>query len=461
MFSQVFPVTSHTDHVGPNTTFVVVAGMKEHGAQYIALALEKGANTIVIEHNCKVEQDIIDLIAKHAAKLEYVENARKALAELSAQAHNYPAQKLKIIGITATKGKTTTAFLTEHAIAQAGYKTALLSSVHNKINGTILKTTLTTRQPDYLHAFFAECVRQGVEYVVMEVAAQAISLYRVHGIAFDALIFMNFAQEHAEFYASYDDYFDAKAAIIQYAKPNAPILLCANDARIAALAAQCNNPILYQQSANSTHDSLQGLLLNYDTIQYKCPVLCGTYNINNIVAALEIIKALQIPISYRVFENFPGVPGRLTKYVMPNGCTIFLDYAHNPSSYEALLSTLRKYTSDLIVIFGCGGGKDPLKRPVMGNIAAQYADKIMLTSDNPRYEDPAAIIEAIQKGIAPSDRHKVQVELDRSKAIQKAYDISTHQSIIAILGKGLEEYQEIQGIKLYYCDAQEVIALQK
>jgi UDP-N-acetylmuramyl-tripeptide synthetase len=435
--------------------------MKEHGEKYIPLALEKGADTIVVEKNSEISAEIIDLIKQHTAQLMYVDNARKALAELSASAYGYPAHKLKFVGITATKGKTSTTFLTEHAIAQAGYKTAMLSSVHNKIGNTILPTTLTTRQPDYLHAFFAECVKQKVEYVVMEVAAQAMSLYRVHGIEFDAIIFMNFAQEHAEFYPSYDDYFAAKASIITYAKPNAPVILCANDTRIAALKAQCKNPIAYHQSAHIMHDSLHGILINYDNVQYKCPVLCGTYNIHNMVAALEILKALKIPAPSNVFENFPGIPGRLTKYMMPNGSTIFLDYAHNPSSYEAVLSTLKKYTNDLIVVFGCGGGKDPHKRPIMGSIAVQYGNKIVLTSDNPRYENPVLITNDILKGIDDSEISKVHVELDRTRAIEKAYDLSSNESIIVILGKGLEEYQEIQGIKHYYCDAQEVAAFQK
>ncbi len=460
IFPQIFHVTSHTDHVGQGTTFVVVAGMKEHGEKYIPVALEKGAGTIVIEKTCELSAEINEKIKKYNAVVIRVENARKALAELSAQAYNYPAKKLKIIGITATKGKTTTTFLTEHALAQAGYKTAMLSSVHNKIGTTILPTTLTTRQPDYLHAFFAECVKQNVEYVVMEVAAQAMSLYRVHGIEFDAVIFMNFAQEHAEFYASYDDYFIAKASIIKYAKPNAPVILCKNDARIASLASHTSNPVIYEQpTPDDTHDSLKGINVRHHDIWYQCSALCGNYNASNMIAALEILKALNIQAFPHIFENFAGVPGRLTKYVLPNGATAFLDYAHNPSSYQALLSTLRNYTNDLIVVFGCGGGKDPLKRPVMGSIAAQYANKLIITSDNPRYEDPAIIVGDILKGILQEDMTKVYCELNRSKAIQKAYEISCNESIIAILGKGLEEYQEIMGIKHYYCDAHEVAAL--
>lgn len=433
---DIFPVTCHTRHVGPGSTFVAIKGTKLDGHDYINEARARGATTII------TEQDVPD--------------ARLALAQLSAQALDYPTKKLKIIGITGTKGKSTTTYLVEHILSAAGYKTALLSTIKNKILDTWLDTELTTQQPDYLHVFFDQCVKAGVEWVVMEVAAQAFTCHRVHGIEFDITLFTNFSKEHGEFYATEDLYFADKQKLCTQLKPSGVAILNGDDARVAACAVPQGAARLF-----SLHDgeilanSLEGLTLRIGDHVFNAPALVGTFNAYNILAAYYTVQACgvapeQISAALRTFK---GVPGRLTKYNLPNGAIGFIDYAHNPASFEAVLSTLREYTQQLIVVFGCGGERDKTKRPLMGAIAGQHADVVILTSDNPRSENPSDIIQDIYAGFFDHDWHKIVKECDRERAIRKAYELSHAGSIIVLLGKGPDEYQLIQGVKYSFSEA--------
>ena len=462
IFSQIFPVACHTDNVGIGTTFVAIKGMKDDGVRHIPLALERGARTIVVERSMSLDIHVIENIKQAGAELLYVESARKALAVLSAQAWGFPARKLKIIAVTGTKGKTTTVFLLEHLLRALGYQTALLSSVHNRIGNTIYSTALTTQHPDYLHAFLSLCVRSRVEWVVMEVAAQAFTLYRTHGIMFDAGIFTNFSSEHTEFYANLDDYFSAKKQILEQLTLGAPLVVNGDDPRVLGLQKH------HTPSYGITHDSgalygfcvtksdLSGISLLLDGHMLNIPTLMGTFNGYNVAMAYYLLKSLGLlKDSWRKdLEMFCSVPGRLNRYVLPNGALVFIDYAHTPSSYEAVFGLMRSLATRLIVVFGAGGERGKEKRPIMGEIASRFADVIILTSDNPRSERAEDIIAQIVSGI-PSDKlHKVTVELDREKAIYQAYALSDKTTAIMLLGKGPDEYQIINGEKSYFSESQ-------
>ncbi|MFA6066590.1 MAG: UDP-N-acetylmuramoyl-L-alanyl-D-glutamate--2,6-diaminopimelate ligase [Candidatus Babeliaceae bacterium] len=443
---KIFPVACHTDNIGPRSTFVAINGVKEHGTAYIPLAITKGATKIVLEFNDHVITDA-------SVEIIRVDNARKALAELSAQSYNYPARKLRIIAITGTKGKTTTSFLIEHLLRSAGYKTALLSTVYNKINNVIMPTTLTTRQPDYLHAFFNECVNAQVEYVIMEVAAQALSLYRVHGLQFDAVVMTNFSQEHAEFYPTMSEYFAAKASILSQLRDQAPLVINVDDAHIAPLARAYARVAPYSLNNIILINKPSGLDLvcvyRNQELCITCPALIGAFNGYNILAAIKIAEHFGVDAVtvQEALATFAGVPGRFDKYALPNGAQAVIDYAHNPSSFQAVLPTLKALTDHFIVVFGCGGERDSIKRPLMGEIAALYADLIIITTDNCRSEIAADIARDIMNGIPIEKQAHVIVELDREQAIKRAYTQSKSSSIIALLGKGPDEYQLIQGVK--------------
>jgi len=306
----------------------------------------------------------------------------------------------------------------------------------------------------------------------MEVAAQATSLHRIDGIAFDGLIFTNFAQEHGEFYPTMDDYFQAKVAIVEQVKAGAPILLNVDDEKVRALSASFAHTLLFgingaavNYHAQIVDNGLNNLLLKIThgliEFQVNCSSLVGNYNAYNIlgVASLCLELGLSPESIIAGIASFTVVPGRLERYQLPNGASCFIDYAHNPSSYQAVLSMVKTMTHQLIVVFGCGGERDKTKRPIMGAIAAELADVVVLTSDNPRSENAHDILNDILAGIAEDKQHKVICELDREVAIKKAYAKSQTGSVIMLLGKGPDEYQLIGSQKLPFSEKNIVCSL--
>jgi UDP-N-acetylmuramoyl-L-alanyl-D-glutamate--2,6-diaminopimelate ligase len=473
---RTFPVACHTDFVGEGSTFVAIEGYADNGVNYIKKAIENGARTIVVHHTTLLSDELSEFMRAHEVALERVDNTRKALADLSAQAAHYPARKLKIIGITGTKGKTTTSFLLAHMLQAAGYKTALISSAQNRIDGHIFAAPLTTPQPDYLQQFLQLCVENNIEYVVMEVAAQALTLHRVEGISFCGIIFTNFSLEHLEFYSNLDDYFRAKCLIFNMAFAHAPIVINGDNEACAPLldkSSEIGNALssryqsIISYGFNKAFVDVQGFNMkdpvyaievaaDYRDCKnvFSCPRLFGEYNAYNVLAAATMALALHMPseVIQQALQTFSGVPGRLQEHHLSNGARCFIDYAHNPESFQAVLSTLRALTSQLIVVFGAGGGRDKSKRPMMGLVAAHIADIVMVTSDNPRLEDAVTIAGDIVRDIPALLAHKVIHELDRKKAIEYAYQLSDQGSIIALLGKGPDEYQIIGTTKHYFSE---------
>ncbi|MBI2775387.1 UDP-N-acetylmuramoyl-L-alanyl-D-glutamate--2,6-diaminopimelate ligase [Candidatus Dependentiae bacterium] len=460
----IFPVACHTNNVGGSSIFVAVKGMKDDGVNHIPEALSRGARIIVVAHDAHISDEIQCLIQKSQALLLRTDNPRRALAQLSAHALNYPAHALKIIGITGTKGKTTTAFLLAHLLRSAGKKVALLSSVHNMIDAEILPTELTTQHPDYLHVFFDACKKNNIEYVVMETAAQAFSLDRVFDLFFDGVIFTNFSKEHAEFYPNQESYFEAKCQIFAQSKKNAPVFINADDAHYEELKKKC---AAAQSFSLRTESLIKGEIISNDwnglklkivldgkDYQFLCPALLGEFNAYNILAAISMAHRIGIDAEtiFKTCISFNGVPGRLELYKLPNGARGIIDKAHNASSFEAVLSALRPLTNKLIVVFGAGGDRDATKRPFMGAIASNYADLVIITSDNPRSEKLATIIGQIMAGIDEQKLNKTIIIENREKAILHAYANSSSGSIIALLGKGPDEYELVSGVKTYFSE---------
>lgn len=459
---NIFPVTAHTHHVGPGSTFVAIAGKKQNGVDYIARAVAQGATTIVIEERAELPHATAQLLQQKNIQLMRVANTRLALAQLSAQALNYPAQKLTIIGITGTKGKTTTTFILEHLLRAAGHATALLSTIGNRIFEQQFPTALTTQQPDYLQVFLDVCVRAGVTHVVMEVSAQALSLHRLDGILFDSIIFTNFSQEHAEFYACQEDYFAAKKSLFLQLTPQASAFINVDDEYGKRLLQEYPQSISFGVAPPSQVrvESLQGPHLagvihaHNKKISLECPNLIGMHNLYNVLSAAAVaLRYHVLPATItHAMKTFKGVPGRMELYQLPNGARCVIDYAHTPSAFQAILTTLRSMTDHLIVVFGCGGDRDPIKRPEMGRIAATLGDLVFVTSDNPRSEKLHDIVAQIMQGIDEQYKEKVVCEYDRQQAIVRACQASQHTSIVALLGKGPDEYEEVQGVKTFFSE---------
>jgi UDP-N-acetylmuramoyl-L-alanyl-D-glutamate--2,6-diaminopimelate ligase len=448
---SIYPVTSHSGRAGKGSTFVAITGMQENGERYILEALERGASTIVVQQDSVVDEVVLQKIQECRASLRYVQNTRVALSQLAAESLDNPAEKMKIVGVTGTKGKTSTCFMIYQLLMKAGKKVALLSTVEKRIGESLVDLALTTPLPDHLHMFLKMCVDREVEYVVMEVSAQSLSLHRLDNIMFDAGAFTNFSLEHLEFYKNLDEYFESKTLLIGKVKNPAAVFVNIDD--------QYGRKIAERYPAISTYSLQDNTATMFGTPQYKnnqldlsfffqdqyytfSSHLMGEFNAYNMLAAISIVSALSIPLEVisQGLMALEKIPGRMEKYLLSNGASCFIDYAHNPSSFEAVLSTLRSQTKDLIVVFGAGGGRDKSKRPMMGAIVEKYADLAILTSDNPRDEHPVAIINDIKSGIT-GDRLKMIEEVNRTTAIEMACTMSQAGSIVAVLGKGRDEYQ--------------------
>lgn len=448
---EIYPVTAHTDFVGVGSTFVAIPGAKTDGLNYVPLALQRGASIIVVQQGIILSQELGDLIEQFGAKIIFVQNCRKALSEMAAQALDYPAKKLKIVGVTGTKGKTSTAYMVYHMLHTLGKKVALISTVEKRIGSDFVQMSLTTPLPDQIHIFLDECVSRGVEYVVMEVSAQALTLQRVEGIAFDAGVFTNFSHEHLEFYSDLEEYFQAKTMLVSKIKDPKNFFINIDDKHGEFLLQQ--NPECSSFSLQDKRATLYGCMHPQDDVSVHVKIeqhmydvylpLLGQFNVYNLLGVLGIVHALNIDLGDVKWslKDLPYVPGRMEQYKLQNGARCFIDYAHNPSSFEAVLSTLRSMTSHLIVVFGAAGNRDKQKRPLMGAIAQKYCDVVILTSDNPRDESPVTIAKEVEVGFKFDKHFELHRELNRVKAIEFGYELTKPGSILAILGKGRDEYQ--------------------
>jgi len=449
---KVYPVASHTDNVGPGSTFVAIPGTKDDGSRYIRLALEKGAIKVVIEKNVNLLDDVLEMIALMDVALVHVDNCRRALAELIAESLDYPHEKLKLIGVTGTKGKTSTSYMIYHLLMRQGRKVALISTAEKIIGSTLVAMDLTTPLPEHLHMFFDLCVQNNVEYVVMEVSAQALTLHRVHGLKFTAGVFTNFSLEHLEFYKSMQEYLDAKIKFFDMVDQPKNMFINFDDPSGYAISGRSSEFTFYSLKSNHVdcyasidlkEESLD-LGLRQDNTVYKIQSnLVGMFNAYNLLVASLVVQSLGFSFDSiaQIAPSLPQIPGRMEQYPLKNGATCFIDYAHNPSSYEAVLSTLRLMTSDLIVVFGAGGARDKSKRPMMGAIVEKYCDLAIVTSDNPRNELAIMIANDIIAGFTGEQSFQHIRELNRTKAIEMAYKMSKQGTIIAVLGKGRDEYQ--------------------
>jgi len=455
---KIYPVTSHTDNVGIGSTFVAIPGSKDDGLHYIELAIAKGAHKIVIQKDVTLASELYALMTETKIELVIVDNCRKALPELIAQALDYPCKKLKLIGITGTKGKTSTSYMTYHFLHQQGYKVALLSTAEKIIGSTPIVMGLTTPLPEHLHMFFNLCVQQNIQYVVMEVSAQSLSLYRVQGLEFEAGVFTNFSLEHLEFYKNMQEYLDAKISICSMVKNPQNMFINFDDPSGRQIVQKNSEYSSYSlQDACATWYGQANLLTNSLQLQIKDDrenkalvrvyaidaALVGRFNAYNLFAASLVVHSLGFSFTQiaQAAQSLQQIPGRMEQYPLNNDTVCFIDYAHNPSSYEAVLSTLRLMTSNLIVVFGAGGARDKSKRPIMGSIVEKYCDLAIVTSDNPREESAADIADDIVAGFIGRKDFRHIRELNRTTAIELAYELSTPGSVIAVLGKGRDEYQ--------------------
>ncbi len=448
----VSSVAYDSRRVSTGAVFVALKGLKADGLDFVPQALALGASLIVSEQARP---------AGMAVPWVTVRDGRTALAVLGAAIHGHPSREMPVVGITGTNGKTTTTYLLSSVFDAAGWHAGVMGTVHYKIGSEAREAARTTPEGSDVQAMLRAMLDAGNRSCVMEVSSHALALKRVDGMRFAAGVFTNLTRDHLDFHVDMESYFAAKRRLFTMLPPEAPGVINADDQRAAALAASCRRPVTYgiQRPADVRPEqlemSLDGVRFVAATPEGPVPVrsaLVGRPNVYNLLAATATASALGIPAT-AITEGLArqtGVPGRFEVVSSPDdGVTVVVDYAHTDDALRNLLETARPLTTGrLITVFGCGGDRDRTKRPLMGMVAARLSDVVVITSDNPRSEDPASIIEEIRRGIpageAASDRTPdVSAVVDRAEAIEKAVTGARDGDVVLVAGKGHEKTQHI------------------
>ena len=436
--------------VKKDSLFVATKGAADDGHIYIQKAIELGAIAIVCEEIPKDKND----------QITYVKVADSTYA-LGVMAYNYydnPSEKLKLVGITGTNGKTTTVTLLFNLFKSLGYSVGLLSTVQNKINNTVIPSTHTTPDAITLNELLFKMEEQGCEFVFMEVSSHAIVQNRIAGINFTGALFSNITHDHLDYHKTFDEYIKAKKQFFNLL-PSTAFALTNRDDKNGMVMLQNTKANKYTYGLKNIADykckiiesHLNGLLLNIDNHEVWVKLI-GTFNAYNILSvyATAVLLKQDITSVLTALSNLNSVEGRFQYVKSPNGVIGIIDYAHTPDALKNVLETVKEIRSgseQVITLVGCGGDRDSAKRPIMAAIACEYSNKVILTSDNPRTEDPEEILNQMQAGINPVDVKKVLRITDRREAIKIACSFSSKGDIILIAGKGHEKYQEIKGVK--------------
>ncbi|MBE6917025.1 MAG: UDP-N-acetylmuramoyl-L-alanyl-D-glutamate--2,6-diaminopimelate ligase [Ruminococcaceae bacterium] len=444
--------------MAPGSLFVALTGFAFDGNKYIPMALEKGAAVIVTAK--KPESDIPYVL---------VESDRLALAQIGANYYGHPARSMTMIGITGTNGKTSTTLLLKHVLeVTLGAKVGLIGTMENLIGDCVIPTERTTPESFELQGLFAQMRDAGCTHVVMEVSSHAVALHRVGGVHYDVAAFTNLTEDHLDFHKTMEAYCDAKAELFAHCDKAVINLDSPWAERFNARAPESRirysmeKPAeLYASDAELRSDGVS-FIAHYgeETATVSLPIP-GGFAVSNALTTLGVALQLGIKLSEAAaaLKTAKGVRGRVEVVPTPGKpYTVLIDYAHTPDGLENVLGSVQTYCKGrLIAVFGCGGDRDPIKRPIMGKIGVEMADLAVITSDNPRTEDPEAIIEDIVKGLPEGAKNYVVI-CDRRKAIRYAMDIATKDDIIVLAGKGHETYQEINGVKHHLDEREEVTA---
>jgi len=482
MASMVTSLTCDSRQVSAGTLFFALRGAKVDGHDFIQQALAAGAAAVVLEDASQAPQQV---------PWVQVDNGRKVMALMAARFFGQPTRTLPLIGITGTNGKTTTSYLVEGILNAAGLPAAVLGTISYRFGEKLIEASHTTPESTELQALFRQLADAGARAFVMEVSSHALEQHRVDGSVFDVGVFTNLTRDHLDYHGSMEAYRDAKLRLFsELLKPDAETpLRCAvinaDDpaAREFTQASAC--PVIsYGLSAGcsvtareigSSVDGISAILVTPQGEQPFHSRLVGRYNLSNILAAAATGVALGLPLSavVRGLEGHKVVPGRLERVENNADVTCLVDYAHTGDALENVLSTLKELaTGRIITVFGCGGDRDNGKRPIMGRIAVNYSDLAIVTSDNPRTEDPFEILRQVRQGILPSGAHEFSpdeqtpdlarkgfiVIENRREAIRMGVRLAQPGDILLLAGKGHEDYQIIGTVKHHFDDREEAAA---
>ena len=443
------------------TAFVAIRGAQADGHSFIASVIENGCSVIISEEHIEVPENCTLIVTP---------NTSETLAVMATNLYDHPSKKLNLIGITGTNGKTTSTTLLFNLYRKLGFHCGLLSTVVNKIGERAIASTHTTPDPVSLNQLLAEMVEDGCSHCFMEVSSHAIHQHRITGLEFKGGVFTNITHDHLDYHKTFSEYIHVKKSFFDHLAKDAFALTNSDDK---------NGSVMLQNTSASKHtyalkspaefkgkvieNQFSGLVLTLNGHEVWTRLI-GDFNAYNLLAvygvsqllgedSLEVLTAL---------SSLESVEGRFQYVQSEGGITAIVDYAHTPDALENVLKTIqniRTKNEQVITVVGCGGDRDKAKRPVMAAIACEKSDKVILTADNPRSEDPAVIIEEMQTGVEGQHFKKTLDILDRTQAIKTAISMAEKGDIILIAGKGHEKYQEIKGIKHPFDDLQITIDL--
>lgn len=454
---EVDAVVFSSAEVAKGSLFVAVRGTKADGHDYIMKAVAAGAAAVVCEEFPKTIRQGVT----------YVKVTDSALA-LSVIAGNYfdnPSSKIKLVGITGTNGKTTSVTLLFHLFRKLGFRCGLLSTVQNQVNDEVFAATHTTPDPVKLNNLLSVMVRENCEYCFMEVSSHALVQQRTAGLTFAGGIFTNITHDHLDYHKTFDEYIRAKKIFFDQLGEDAFALYNADDRNGKIMIQNCK-AVKKSFALKSMADfrckiienTFTGLLLNIDGNEVLCRLI-GTfnaYNITGVYAAAMMLEQDSLQVLTAI-SSLGSVEGRFEYVISGNNIMGIVDYAHTPDALQNVLNTIkdiRTGNEKVITVVGCGGDRDVAKRPVMAKIACELSDKVIITSDNPRSEDPERIIEEMKAGVLPHHTKKALAVTDRKEALKVACSLAQPGDIILVAGKGHEKYQEIKGVKYPFDDKQ-------
>tara|TARA_S200000501_G_scaffold378888_1_gene444603 strand:- start:29743 stop:31188 length:1446 start_codon:yes stop_codon:yes gene_type:complete len=452
---HVSGISTDSQMIKPGELFIAIKGSKKDGHDYIQDAIKNGASAVILD-----SENIINI----GVPFLRVRNTRKATSTIASEFYGRPSSKLVIIGITGTNGKTTTASILKNILLSEGKKTAQLGTLGVKVNGFSQPNSLTTPDAISLNTVFSKLIENNYSHVVMEVSSHSLDQYRVSGIDFKIGIFTNLTPEHLDYHGDMQSYFDAKAKLFKNLSRNSVAVINQSDPNGERLSHLTKAEKVFYYGGQNTGIHFEKFKLTTKGINGKIKIgkkylqinskLIGQFNLENILAAVAAANALGISkdsIESGV-RSCSIIPGRMEKFSLSNGAIVLVDYAHTPDAYKKLFISLKSILikdSDIYVVFGAGGERDSDKRSSMAEIVDKYAKHAFITPDNPRNENQSKIISDIKKGFKSSN---YTVYNDRKKGLIAAILESNKNDIITVLGKGREEYQEINGNKLFYSD---------
>ena len=472
-------LTLDSRSVRPGDLYVALPGARVHGAAFCADAVAAGAVAVLTDPDGRARA------TASGVPVFVLADPRARLGEIACWVYGDPSSRLRLIGVTGTSGKTTSTYLLESGLRAAGHLTGLVGGVELRIGEERLASSLTTPEAPDLQALFAVMVERGVTAAAMEVSSHSLSLGRVAGTRFDVAVFTNLSQDHLDFHADLEDYFRAKASLFMPpereglggSSPRASTeigVVNIDDSYGRKLASSATVPVTTFSASGADEadwraadvrsgaDGSTFRLVGPGGVEADVSVgLAGVFNVANAVGALVALVEAGVRLEDAVagVATCPGVPGRLERVPAPGlGVTAFVDYSHKPGAVEAVLRSLRPVTQgNLIIVLGCGGDRDRAKRPMMGAAAASLADVAILTSDNPRSEDPLAILAAMLDGVLSvpqTERGRVIIEPDRAAAIAQAVALASPGDVLVVAGKGHETGQYVAGAVLPFDDRQ-------